>query len=273
MFYIGQVCEVISDERYQVKFLEKVVDGKFRWPKHEDTAVVEHRFVFSLVEVTPSTGMLFNMKESYEKIHKLYKEYKRKYFRKQQKSKSGVSGDVQITKCVSKASPFHFSPVDKTWQQKQCKKHGLKFIKQFTSCRKKTLTQCSPPGNKELTQPDGNCYFRAISSWVTGTSEQHAKVRMAVVEFMSNEWKESGERIIGEPVEEYLRKSAMESCAVWASEKEIFATAEMLALSVYVYTDVGRTRKWVPHHPIKGATKNALYLCNISHHFEPVKGM
>ena len=62
----------------------------------------------------------------------------------------------------------------------------------------------------------------------------------------------------------------MGTSGVWGTENEIFATAELLGVSVYVFTNVGQGHKWVPHHPSKGATTLALYLSNLFNHFESV---
>ena len=45
--------------------------------------------------------------------------------------------------------------------------------------------------------PDGNCFFRSICYWLTGTMNQHHEVRLAVVSFMKEKWSEQGKRTVG----------------------------------------------------------------------------
>ena len=128
----------------------------------------------------------------------------------------------------------------------------------------------TPPIRTESVLPDGNCFFRAISYWITGTCDQHAAVRALVVAHMRSNWREHGRRIVGCDLLEYIRQSKMENKAVWATENEIFACADLLQTTIFVYSDVGSENRWVPHNPSSGKSSKCIYLSNINHHFEPV---
>ena len=62
----------------------------------------------------------------------------------------------------------------------------------------------------------------------------------------------------------------MYTLTVWTSEIKIFAAAQMLQTSVFVYAIFGGTHKWLKRAPIKNVVKNisqhcqeAVYLSNI----------
>jgi hypothetical protein len=53
-FYIGRAREIQEDgEKLDMEFVQKW-DGRYRWPTRKDEAVVDKRFVLSLVEMRAS---------------------------------------------------------------------------------------------------------------------------------------------------------------------------------------------------------------------------
>ena len=119
---------------------------------------------------------------------------------------------------------------------------------------------------------DGNCFFRAISYWLTGSEEQHEKVRLMLVQYMKeDEWKANGTKIIGGDVDDYLSRINMEAPGVWATETEIYAMAYLLRTTIFVYHNYNKKHyEWLPHYQPLDKQSKCIYLVNTGCHFEPV---
>ena len=122
------------------------------------------------------------------------------------------------------------------------------------------MTIYSKPMSRVEVVPDGNCFFRSICYWLTGTMDQHHKVRLAVVSFMKEKWSEQGKRIVGKHFQTYLTKFKMDDDGTWATETEIFATADLLKTTIMVLPKVKKTQT------ILSAKK--LYLINECNHYD-----
>ena len=83
-------------------------------------------------------------------------------------------------------------------------------------------------------------------------------------------------------MDEYLARTDMHSSSVWATEVEIFAFAvsNMLQTPIMVFCKSGHTYKWLQFlpYPCENSSvvcavhsKEAIYLLNISNHYEPVR--
>lgn len=259
---------------FQVRFLERVDANSYRWPRKDDIAEIERKFMLSVINmatVTCRSQVKYTLEGNlHEELRKKYLTYQKMYFKKRK-----VEETPSVEVCHFKAPDRmeHFWPVDTKWQEELCKRHGLKLVRKRTST-KKEMTEFTPPARDATVAVagDGNCYFRAISFWLTGSTEQHWLLREMIVCFMRDAWK-SGERIMGKAVQAYLEEKKMASLGTWATETEIFATAELLRTSIHVWLKCGKSERWVPHHPSTGQTEHSIYLSNISQHFEPVTGV
>ena len=79
-----------------------------------------------------------------------------------------------------------------------------------------------------------------------------------------------------EPMTSYLERTAMDKPTVWATEVEICCMATMLQTAIYRFAAVGAVHKWlkfVPNGSDNVHTSEAIYLSNMSHHFQPVRRM
>ena len=83
-----------------------------------------------------------------------------------------------------------------------------------------------------------------------------------------------------ESMSQYLKRSKMDMLTVWASEIEIFAAAQILQTSVFVYASSGGKHRWLKHAPIKTVIngisqrcQEVIYLIKVSNHYETVKRM
>ena len=121
----------------------------------------------------------------------------------------------------------------------------------------------------------------AISQVLSGTHEDHQEVRALVTSYMlenatSNKMLSA---LLGSmtTMMQYLKKTKMCNLSVWATGMEIIATASILHTTIYVYSPSGATNKWL-RHQLEVAFNDthhneAIYITNISSHFETVKCM
>ena len=157
----------VDDCNIVVKFLERKGGDYYQWPKRDDIATVETKFIFT-------------------------KAYKKKYFQPSCKDQN----EVVCTATIKPQSSFYFWPVDGDWQGKKQLKFGLELIKKHPTKKRKALKRRTAPA-KTVPIQDGNCFFRSISYWLTGNEEQHEKVRTMLVSYMGEvNGKSTGETLL-----------------------------------------------------------------------------
>ncbi|KAL5233796.1 hypothetical protein ACI65C_001207, partial [Semiaphis heraclei] len=98
-----------------------------------------------------------------------------------------------------------FNPVTKPWQLRQNKILNLKIEKCFNyKYRGKILGE--PTKIKNIIG-DGNCLYRSISYWITGTEDHHLKTRNLIAEVVKTD--ENIEKYVGgkNKLLQYLKKN------------------------------------------------------------------
>ena len=80
-FFIGQVAEVYSEQCGLVQFLQRGYQNLFRWPRVDDIADIEARFIFyaDFESSSVNRGRSYTL-AAIDKIIQLYEEYKTIYF-------------------------------------------------------------------------------------------------------------------------------------------------------------------------------------------------
>ena len=132
---------------------------------------------------------------------------------------------------------------------------------------------CRDDYNVQVVSGFGSCYFKAICYQLMGTEVKHDIIRTQVCEYISDpdNWTKLQTYIEGYPDgESYVRGSEMRLSTTWASEVEIFATAQLTGKDVHVFN----RGAWQRHHASgssKKPSKHAFYLSNPDNdHFNPV---
>ena len=126
---------------------------------------------------------------------------------------------------------------------------------------------------------DGNCFFRAVAQEITGRQEDIADLRALVTSYMAhNPAQLSCYLTSSETMGQYLQTTKMDQQKVWATEIEIYGTANLLGTMTFVYCPSGISNKWLRFapkecHDDNSHARECLYLCNLSEHFETVKRM
>lgn len=75
----------------------------------------------------------------------------------------------------------YFNPVSLHWMKMQCKKFNFPSPQKPVADKTKNLKQLKEPRDRITIIGDGNCWFRAISLWISGTEEFHAEIRSALI--------------------------------------------------------------------------------------------
>ncbi|XP_050437963.1 uncharacterized protein LOC126844131 isoform X1 [Adelges cooleyi] len=135
-----------------------------------------------------------------------------------------------------------FNPVNANWQQKWIIKLKLPFkhFEPHDIIEKKKLN--SYPIIKTIAG-DGNCLFRSLSYWVTGSEVHHRKMRKLIVDFMKTN--KRIKKYFNGPTkrDRYLSETMMAKGGQWGTENEVIATAMLLKTSIYVFAT--HLRKWI----------------------------
>ena len=96
------------------------------------------------------------------------------------------------------------------------------------------------------TTPDGNCFFRAASTILSGSEDDHLRIRHCLVCFIA-----ANARIFSPLVMQYSNldahiKTMMQPCA-WATQLEVVALATYFQVPVYIFKE--STGQWERHKP------------------------
>ena len=133
-----------------------------------------------------------------------------------------------------------------TWQQDRASKLGLNIINQNYVAFKKPrqLSVNFPFTRTHLTIGDGNCFFRAVSMYLTGTDDSHGSLRRMVTEhvqynqeqFMAYSAKTEDQlKIYLENMKRTSGTKKSVDCH-WADDLIITATSSFLKTSIVIWT-------------------------------------
>ncbi|VVC45697.1 Ribonuclease H-like domain,OTU domain [Cinara cedri] len=126
-----------------------------------------------------------------------------------------------------------FIPVNKNWMKTQMKAFKINLSDSDLVCIAQT---CSKP----LTKPkriidvlgDGNCWYRCISLWVTGSEKYHDVIRAELYQYVMN-----NKDVLGFAGNDWHKNNEqMNKNGTWVVDVEVFATALFLKTNIYVYT-------------------------------------
>ena len=143
---------------------------------------------------------------------------------------------------------FPFSLPDSAWQLEMCTFLNLPFIAfilPFQRLRSAISLYAQPLSRIEILG-DGNCFFRTISYFLTGSQDAHFRIRNLLCDFIERNY------ILLALRHSYLQDSNMRTPSIWATESEILACASLLNASIFVFTATGTVsgrERWVPYLP------------------------
>ncbi|XP_062600308.1 uncharacterized protein LOC134261943 [Saccostrea cucullata] len=163
-----------------------------------------------------------------------------------------------------------YSPVNGPWRLKTAEYFKLDNIS-CPSDSEETSTELGYPSLLHETNPDGNCFFSALSYIITGTEEYHSQIRSHICNHLLTHQEELTNALPNkycENAEAYLSNTSMRCERIWATETEIFAAADMLKVDIYVYSKYGPHWKWMKHSPTQSDVTGGIYLYhrNLNHY-------
>ena len=133
-------------------------------------------------------------------------------------------------------------------------------------------------GHVRTTRRDGNCFYRCISYYITGSQEYHSTIRRKLVSHMLANH-DVMKTLIHQSttLQNYINTSKVQYDDTWATEVEIYAMANMLQTNIFTYTLSGTSWKWLKFSCLVLRTSEntenscALYLQNTNlNHFDVV---
>ena len=123
-------------------------------------------------------------------------------------------------------------------------KLGLKSVKRFQFGIAGELKNIK---TYQHVKGDGNCFFRCISFILTGSEDYHETIRDQVVQHLST-IQEKVKGYLDNHPQVYISQSGIGNEGIWATDKEIMTTANLLDCDILVYTSRGNaTMKWLTY--------------------------
>ena len=182
-----------------------------------------------------------------------------------------------------------FRPPDSAWQIIICRQFNIPFnssLENNASIGRENLRKFVP--NKIVPYlGDGNCYFSTVSYLLTGSTLYHAKLKTILVDNMLNKLRNSCNEFLKTKfvyqssnyrnIQDWVNKRGMSRPGTWATDLEIFATALLFKIDIWVFLGQEGTR-WTGFSGngyslakfLKEPTSNAMYIQNLGCHYEPV---
>ena len=116
------------------------------------------------------------------------------------------------------------------------------------------LQSVSPNVTIDATDPDGNCFFRAISKEILGSECYHKIIRKHICDFLQNHssafktWMDSGADLFDQHV------NTMRKNRTWATQLEILAASTLFNCHIYIFTNSyiqnhSHSWKWIKFPP------------------------
>ncbi|XP_018943400.2 uncharacterized protein LOC109071404, partial [Cyprinus carpio] len=154
-----------------------------------------------------------------------------------------IAGDVEFISETATVS-FQFSPLTVQQQKSVCLKLNIVNVVIEQNNPNEIVEMAEPCETKEILE-DGNCFFRAIAYAISGSEEEHRKVRRAVVtHILHNEEKYVQYLRQGySSVPEYIATSRMKYVGTWATEMEIQAASDLIGVDIFTYSQ----DKWIKY--------------------------
>ncbi len=201
------------------------------------------------------------------------------------------SPDLEIIESMSTVpgvSPFRYNPVSEVWRRFTCDALGLEYVGPNGVTPGGQHVPLTRPCRILNVQSDGNCLFRALSQFITGSEAQHMNVRLSIVTHMRT----MGHLLFQEGhlaqseysggIEDYIASTTMEQSTVWGTDVEIFTFAHLLQIDIQSYSQLNTT--WQRYSPtlriedtinmMPGEDSNmALYIKHIPSHFQVVQSV
>lgn len=168
-----------------------------------------------------------------------------------------------------------FYPITLEWQKEKADKFKIKVVKSYKYGDMKSFYDKTAPKDTLSVQGDGNCFFRAISTCIIGSENEHMRIRELITKHVE-ENPEMYRTFLQSRggMNQYL--TSMRRPREWATDVEILAAATLLQTIIEVYFPCrikGHIEyRWQTFKPLThpDITHPVIYLSNKNDHFDPV---
>ena len=151
---------------------------------------------------------------------------------------------------------YKYYPVDEAWQRLVCDEFGLTF-RQANGCTEGSPDQeLSYPRTDIFIEPDGSCFFRCLSQLITGTQEQHSRLRSMVCDHMLipevDQFVASRGAYYSNLVSDarsHIDERGMRRQGIWATNAEIWTASDLLRTQIIMANTNRVTRGWELYTP------------------------
>ena len=138
-----------------------------------------------------------------------------------------LSTDASCDETMYQAPPtLFYNSADKDWQSDHSSHLGYKVWKELQTGKEQVIDYDTRPVTTVGMRGDGNCFFRTLSFFLTGSQSQHGRLWTQIVKSMT-EYNSQFSAVAGE--EDYATTSAIASPGEYGTEVEIYAAASLLA--------------------------------------------
>ena len=119
---------------------------------------------------------------------------------------------------------------------------------------------------------DGNCYYNAVSWFLTGSQEHHAKIRKMVNTYIMDPMnKHKFTKVLGdESGEDYVKQNNHMQDRVWATDVQVRATAFLLQKDVYVSWADCNFELLAASGDTSDRTARGIFILHTPGHFQPI---
>lgn len=168
-----------------------------------------------------------------------------------------------------------FHPITSDWQKLKADKFKIKVVKSYKYGDMKNFYDKTAPKETVSVQGDGNCFFRAISTCIIGSENEHMRIRELITKHVEENPELYRTFLLSRGgMNQYL--TSMRRAREWATDVEILAAATLLQTIIEVYFPCsikGHIEfRWQTFKPLThpDITYPVIYLSNKNDHFDPV---
>lgn len=155
----------------------------------------------------------------------------------------GLTNTDEVEFVGSEKHQIRFLPLSNDQKKKQCEILGIPFLMNDCENRHQYGQEITVPMNCVQIEPDGNCFFRAISFCLTGKQDYHHTIRLAICNHLLENallfrpFLRQGQN----STESHISLSGMLIDGKWATEIEILALSHLLKTEIYTFSQ----NRWV----------------------------
>jgi len=135
---------------------------------------------------------------------------------------------------------------------------------------------------------DSNCLFRTLSYIITGSEDQHSKIRALIISHMPH-------MLIGigpdgranyaaamfsySTIEDYIQSSEMDRDGTWGSAIKMVCASHLFSIPLYVYNISHENHNWIAYFPSyidslpRDVNCMSMYIYFTGNHFNVVSGV